>query len=195
MGVPPAGRSRGRAIHSYACKALRSRPVSIAVPNAIALQANIPLAPINFGSKVSTSMPHRGNLSVENHHQQVLPCRGCLFFAAMPRSCQARGGFVTALAFGYYANITPLSCRGGCYFCLDTKVTKKSSHPPIGGFFAARGLCRTNHEKPCAAIFLPRFAHAPTATCKNLLCAAHRTALPVFHGFARSLPADEEDLR
>jgi hypothetical protein len=47
----------------------------------------------------------------------------------------------------------PLNCRGGCSFFLDKKVTKKSSHPPIGGFFAAQRLCRTNQEKPCAAIF------------------------------------------
>ncbi len=33
---------------------------------------------------------------------------------------------------------------------------------------------RTTAKKPWAAIFLPRFAHTPTATCKNLLCPAPR---------------------
>jgi len=60
---------------------------------------------------------------------------------------------------------------------------QKSSHPPIGGFFAAQGLCRTNHEKPWAAIFLPRFALAPTATCKKLLCPARPRSLAGFSWF------------
>ena len=28
--------------------------------------------------------------------------------------------------FFVHAKHAPLNCRGGCYFCLDTKVTKKS---------------------------------------------------------------------
>ena len=44
---------------------------------------------------------------------------------------------------------------------------QKSSHPPIGGFFAAQGLCRTNHEKPWAAIvFLGLFIFL---RCSSLL--------------------------
>jgi hypothetical protein len=41
---------------------------------------------------------------------------------------------------------TPLNCRGGCYFCLDTKVTKKSSQPK--GFFAAQAF-HAQSSKSC----------------------------------------------
>jgi hypothetical protein len=58
----------------------------------------------------------------------------------------------------------------GCYFFLDKKVTKKSSQQEC--FFAAQGLRCTTDKKPWAAIFLPRFAHTPSATCKKLLCPA-----------------------
>jgi len=79
----------------------------------------------------------------------------------------------------------------GCYFCLDTKVTKKSSHQEC--FFAARGLRRANQEKPCAAIFLPHCVRAKaTASVKSCYALPRRTALPVFPGFTRSCPADGE---
>jgi len=40
----------------------------------------------------------------------------------------------------------PLNCRGGCYFWLGPKVTKRPSQQK--GFFAARGLCAANQAKP-----------------------------------------------
>ncbi|HEY8929991.1 MAG TPA: hypothetical protein VIM55_12410 [Mucilaginibacter sp.] len=48
------------------------------------------------------------------------------------------------LYFGsIHLGIVPLNCRGGCYFCLDTKVTKKSSQQK--GFFAALAFA---HKAP-----------------------------------------------
>ncbi|NNU34556.1 hypothetical protein HK413_11450 [Mucilaginibacter sp. S1162] len=41
--------------------------------------------------------------------------------------------------------------RKGCYFFLDEKVTKKSSHP--GGFSAAQALCAAKPAKPRARSF------------------------------------------
>ncbi|SEN28162.1 hypothetical protein SAMN05192574_102996 [Mucilaginibacter gossypiicola] len=71
--------------------------------------------------------------------------------------------------------------REGCYFCLDTKVTKKSSQQ--GGFFAAQafahlsfpGLCPAKRTEPRAAIILPCFTRSWPRFCKNLLCPCNRT--------------------
>src|ERR1700744_3767035 len=52
----------------------------------------------------------------------------------------------------------PLNCRGGCYFCLDTKVTKKSSQQK--GFFAARGPLPCKQAKPRTGNNCPSFHSA-----------------------------------
>jgi hypothetical protein len=49
---------------------------------------------------------------------------------------------------------TPLNSRGGCYFFLDKKVTKKSSQQKC--FFAAPGLSRTKPKKLRAGIVFRR---------------------------------------
>jgi len=50
---------------------------------------------------------------------------------------------------------TPLNCRGGCYFFLDKKVTKKSSRQKC--FFALQAF-HAQIPKTCGAgIFLPGY--------------------------------------
>ena len=100
-------------------------------------------------------------------------------------------------------NDAPLNCRGGCYFWLDPKVTKRSS--PQKCFFALlqRSMDRPlpqNRGKPWAAIIfrgsfvfhwpsrlLRSFAGLPyrfnTPYAKTCYALAHHTALPVFPGF------------
>jgi len=90
--------------------------------------------------------------------------------------------------------------RGARYFCLDTKVPKKSSQQ--GGFFALThsttrraGLCPAKRSEPRAAIILPRFAHTcPTLPQKLAMPLPSLKATIVPPIFARSLPADEERL-
>jgi len=51
-----------------------------------------------------------------------------------------------------YMSLAAAHCRGGYYFCLDTKGSKKSSQQK--GFFAAHAMpCKSS--KTWAAIFLP----------------------------------------
>jgi len=45
---------------------------------------------------------------------------------------------IKATIFCCQDNIMPAQLPRGCYFCLDTKVTKKSSQQK--GFFAARAF-------------------------------------------------------
>ncbi|UOE48501.1 hypothetical protein MTO98_29265 [Mucilaginibacter sp. SMC90] len=76
--------------------------------------------------------------------------------------------------------------RWARYFCLDTKVPKKSSQQI--GFFAHRPLpCKSG--RTTAAIILPctRFPNASAKTCYALPAPKVTIVLPVF---TRSLPAD-----
>jgi hypothetical protein len=85
--------------------------------------------------------------------------------------------------------IVALLAARGQYFCLDTKVPKKSSQQ--GGFFA---LSLPRHPSPgplpcktvrtTAAIILPRFAQNPQRFCKNLLCPFFRSWPPLFCPFS-----------
>jgi len=90
-----------------------------------------------------------------------------------------------------YSEPLPLNCRGGCYFWLDPKVTKRSSHQI--GFFAAKGLCRTKPEKLRAVPTLVgtgppyRFNTLHAKICYAL---THFTKPEVFPAFSRSLSAD-----
>jgi len=79
------------------------------------------------------------------------------------------------------SDITPLNCRGGCYFCLDTKVTKKSSHQE--GFFAAHGLCAQTMKNLGLQSFCPGSRTCPPLHAKSCYALPGRTALPVFPGF------------
>jgi hypothetical protein len=47
----------------------------------------------------------------------------------------------------------PLNCHGGCYFCLDTKVTKKSSQQK--GFFAAQAFALQIRKNTGCKVFAP----------------------------------------
>ena len=86
--------------------------------------------------------------------------------------------------------------RGARYFCLDTKVPKKSSQQI--GFFAlthstARraGLCPAKRSEPRAAIILPRYARAfPMLLQKLAMPLPALKATIVLPAFIRSLPAD-----
>jgi hypothetical protein len=44
------------------------------------------------------------------------------------------------------AMFVPLNCRGGCYFWLDPKVTKRSSQPTLASL--PHGPCAANQAKP-----------------------------------------------
>ncbi|WP_090528226.1 hypothetical protein [Mucilaginibacter sp. NFR10] len=90
---------------------------------------------------------------------------------------------------------SPLNCRGGCYFCLDTKVTKKSSQQR--GFFAAlpspipnAGLALQNNQNHgLQKVALLRSLHPqPSAN----ICYAPTAAPPtiVLIAFTRNLSAD-----
>jgi hypothetical protein len=79
--------------------------------------------------------------------------------------------------------------REGCYFCLDTKVTKKSSQQ--GGFFALNALpCKAGTTTGCNyfALLRPLIARASAKTCYAI---PSRKATIVLPAFVRSLPADE----
>jgi len=60
---------------------------------------------------------------------------GIVAFTPEPRR---RVRLVRPGSFSINSCITPLNCRGGCYFCLDTKVTKKSSQQEC--FFAHEAI-------------------------------------------------------
>jgi len=102
-------------------------------------------------------------------------------------NCRGKQGY--NLSFWFHSNARPLNCRGGCYFCLDTKVTKKSSHQI--GFFAAEGLCAQSRKNLGCNLFagLPyRFITLHAKSCEALPALL---ATIVFPAFSRSLSADE----
>jgi len=85
---------------------------------------------------------------------------------------------------------------GGCYFCLDTKVTKKSSRQ--GGFFAARPSpaclslplpCKASRTTGCN-YFAPLRPLVPWLLQKLAMPLQPHKATIVLPAFARSLPAD-----
>ncbi|MFB0494930.1 hypothetical protein ABID99_001167 [Mucilaginibacter sp. OAE612] len=97
--------------------------------------------------------------------------------------------------------IGPLNCRGlALFFCLDTKVTKKSSQQ--GAFFAAPASAHAFvWPLPCKpGITTGCNYFAPLRMCPMLL---QKLAMPlqphkatiVLPAFSRSLPADEEGKR
>jgi len=53
-----------------------------------------------------------------------------------------------------YKMFRPLNCRGGCYFWLDPKVTKKSSQQALASL-PHYGLCPANQAEPGAGVFCP----------------------------------------
>jgi len=81
-------------------------------------------------------------------------------------------------------------CRGGYYFCLDTKDSKKSSQQK--GFFAAQGLCAANQAKPGLLYFYPAIATHPAFTLlqKSAMPAITHRATIVLPDFARSCSTD-----
>ncbi|RAV54035.1 hypothetical protein DIU36_22130 [Mucilaginibacter rubeus] len=91
--------------------------------------------------------------------------------------------------------------REGCYFCLDTKVTKKSSQQ-IGFFTAPASAHAFVWPLPCKpgittgcnyfAPLRPRLANTSAKTCYAPATAQATIVLPAF---ARSLPADGEGKR
>ncbi|QEM10804.1 hypothetical protein [Mucilaginibacter rubeus] len=75
--------------------------------------------------------------------------------------------------------------RGARYFCLDTKVPKKSSQQ--GGFFAlpsalaiASALTLQNKQNHGLQLFCPASHALPQRFCKNLLCPILRYWPPLF---------------
>ncbi|WP_183576606.1 hypothetical protein HDF18_21770 [Mucilaginibacter sp. X5P1] len=89
-----------------------------------------------------------------------------------------------------YISCEAAHCRGGYYFCLDTKGSKKSSQQKC--FFAAQTFpCKSG--KTWAAIFLP-FASPFLALASVKICYAlqpHK-AIIVLPDFARSCSTDGE---
>jgi hypothetical protein len=84
----------------------------------------------------------------------------------------------------------PLGRAGASYFCLDTKVTKKSSQQ--GGFFAAQALpCKAGRTMGCNYFALLR-ALFPALLQKLAMPLQPHMATIVLPAFARSLPADGE---
>jgi hypothetical protein len=76
-------------------------------------------------------------------------------------------------------------CRGGYYFCLDTKGSKKSSQQKC--FFAALGLCPANQAKPGLLPFhAASLAHSPRFSKKPLCPAITHKATIVLPDFIRS---------
>jgi hypothetical protein len=82
--------------------------------------------------------------------------------------------------------IVPLNCRGGCYFWLDPKVTKRSSQQK--GFFAAQGLCPANSAKPGLETIAHSLIACPSANIPYAL--QPHMATIVLPDFARSCSAD-----
>jgi hypothetical protein len=82
-------------------------------------------------------------------------------------------------------------CRGGYYFCLDTKGSKKSSQSKC--FFAAHGHCPANQAKPGLLYFYAavatRLAFASVKICYALPL---RKAVIVLPDFIRSCSTDGE---
>ncbi|MDB5146365.1 MAG: hypothetical protein JWQ57_385 [Mucilaginibacter sp.] len=103
--------------------------------------------------------------------------------ASPPRHCEVRSN-PQEVGNGLYCNELTSSRswpRGARYFCLDTKVPKKSSQQI--GFFAHKPLpCKTN--RTTAAIILPHFVPTHPNFCKNLLCLFLRSRPPLFYPFS-----------
>jgi len=79
--------------------------------------------------------------------------------------------------------------RGARYFCLDTKVPKKSSQQ--GGFFAlpfplpvARAFALQNGQNHGLQLFCPASRALSQRCCKNLLCPVLRSWPPLFWPFS-----------
>jgi hypothetical protein len=70
------------------------------------------------------------------------------------------------------------SPRVGCYFCLDTKVTKKSSQQ--GGFFALKAFALQTGQNHGLQLFCPAALALSSRFCKNLLCPFLRSRPPLF---------------
>ena len=89
-------------------------------------------------------------------------------------------------------NHQPAHCRGGCYFSLDRKVTKRSSQQK--GFFAAQAFTpqiSQNHGLESFALLRSRIP----LLLQKFLCPCHPQATMFLPAFARSCFADEEEKR
>jgi hypothetical protein len=64
------------------------------------------------------------------------------------------------------------------YFCLDTKVTKKSSQQI--GFFAAQAFALQTGQNHGLQLFCPAALALSPRFCKNLLCPFLRSRPPSF---------------
>ena len=73
-------------------------------------------------------------------------------------------------------NDAPLNCRGGCYFWLDPKVTKRSS--PQKCFSALRACAHKTGENLGLQLFRRATLSLQYPVCENLLCPGppHRLA-------------------
>ena len=124
---------------------------------------------------------------------------GCWALAAWCRNrIMMRGNMVFSMCWFNSWQITGIICieltssrswpRGARYFCLDTKVPKKSSQQI--GFFARMPLpCKSG--RTTAAIILPCCARTfPTLLQKLAMPLPALKASIVLPAFTRSLPAD-----
>jgi len=89
-----------------------------------------------------------------------------------------------------------MAAGGLVTFCLDTKSNQKNQViRQLADSLPHRAFAHKAEKTLGCNLFTPLRSRNGRRFSKKLLCPAHRTALPVFSAFSRSLPADKEAKR